>query len=259
MDEEIWNKLPMIVEVMKVMADQMTYLQTENITMSDAYGAWLEVEGRLKKMTKCPLAVILLEKIIFRMADKNIVENDVMRAALFMDPRFKNLLTTVQKQKAESHLVYLHQKQNLKRGRDVIPEILTEDFQTSEDNISDNVLEQILREREISLQDMNVNQLESSCDTLLAEIEKFKVIGRIHAGKSVITFWESMKFKFPRMYELAKTVLEVSVERNFSTLDFVLNKRRTRLTDCNLEMLLLIKLNKNMFYEVLGSGEHQFE
>lgn len=259
-EEGIWNKLPEVVEVLKIMANKMTYLQGEHITMSDAYGAWLEIEARLRKMTKCPLAVVMLEKIIFRMADKNIVENDVMRAALFLDPRFKNMLTHIQKHKAETHLIYLNQKLDLKR--DVHPRTLAVQLQKPEE--SDNVLEQILRDREISQQIINDTPSISRCDTLLAEIENFKDVGRVHAGIDVTEFWESKKFKYPKLYELARTVFsvaptEVSVERNFSTLDFVFNKRRTKLTDSNLEMLLFIKLNKKMFYKTFDSGEFQFE
>lgn len=66
------------------------------------------------------------------------------------------------------------------------------------------------------------------------------------------------------LYDLARTIYavaptEVSVERNFSTLDFVLNKRRTNLLDENLEMVLFLKLNKSLYFDPYCFNQLSFD
>jgi len=57
-----------------------------------------------------------------------------------------------------------------------------------------------------------------------------------------------MQFKSPHLTEIAKVVLatpatQVSVERSFSALNFILNERRTSLSAENINTLLVVKLN----------------
>lgn len=67
-----------------------------------------------------------------------------------------------------------------------------------------------------------------------------------------MAFWEANKTIKPELYEIAKAVFavastEVSVERNFSALSFILNKYRCSLGDEMLEDILFVRLNKSLF------------
>jgi hAT family C-terminal dimerisation region len=69
------------------------------------------------------------------------------------------------------------------------------------------------------------------------------------AGETILTFWEKQKNIQPNLQKLAQVVFavpatQVTVERSFSTLDFVFSKRRGRINEDNLENQLLVCLNR---------------
>lgn len=69
-------------------------------------------------------------------------------------------------------------------------------------------------------------------------------------------FWETYKHKYKEIYILAKIIFaaaptEVSVERCFSWLAFILNKYRYSLSDENLDTILFIRLNKKIFDDIV--------
>lgn len=75
-------------------------------------------------------------------------------------------------------------------------------------------------------------------------------IERIHHKNSILEFWNSRKDDDPVLYELASIIhaippSQTTVERAFSILNYILNPRRTRLSESTLEMILMINLNKD--------------
>lgn len=265
MDDETWKELERFVNILSLFANKIKYLQKANLSLTDVYGVWLELECRLKKVANCSLAKNLLEKLIFRKAEMHIVENDVTLAGLFLDLRFQFMLTPEQKEKAKNHLLYLWQKIESKKKESEnnselpVMENTQMEFQI---NDCDDELEQIMREMERQQSDAGTSNVENI--SILEEITKFSAKGRSNATNDMNKSWEAEKFIFPILYELAKTIMavaptEVSVERNFSTLDFILNKRRNRLTDPNLEMILFTKLNKSLFYHAFETQEFNFD
>lgn len=69
-------------------------------------------------------------------------------------------------------------------------------------------------------------------------------------------YWLKREKTHPEMHEVAMVVLaapsnQVSVERGFSALALVLSPQRTRLGPDTLENILLIKLNKEVFMQVI--------
>lgn len=266
MDEAIWEKLPFIVEILGLFAKKMEYLQKENISLADVFGVWLELESRLTKIGNSPLVKVFWEKLMHRKAEMNITSNEVTLSNMFLDLRFHFTLTTEQKELAKKHLIYLWEKINSKQDKPEREQPISpgmEEKETENDD-SEDMLEQIMRELESSQHIGAAIAPRSTDDCILQEIQNFCKMGRAKATENIIIKWETDKFSFPILYELARTIMavaptEVSVERNFSALDFILTKRRNRLTDENLEMILLIKLNHSLFYESFGNGELAFD
>lgn len=69
-------------------------------------------------------------------------------------------------------------------------------------------------------------------------------------------FWKSRKSSHPELYQVASLIFsvpsnQVSVERAFSALRLVLADQRTSLGEEMLEIILLLKLNIQLFNEVL--------
>lgn len=258
-DEDFWNKLSATRDILKLFADKMTLLQKENLTLTDSLGCWIEIKARLEKIKDCPFATELLENLNKRMTEKNILDNDVTLSAIYLDLRFHLLLTPAQKAKAEAHLTYLHQKMSTKlhtNARESAHELRSSPAPYEE---TDHVLELLMREKE-SLSLVNHDTANATDDLLLDEMRKFRLRGRTNVTSDVMQNWRAEKFNFPILFELAKMFMavaptEVSVERNFSTLDFILNKRRNRMLDENLEMILFVKLNNSLFQDAFEKGE----
>lgn len=191
MDENIWNDLPAIVEVLKIFANKMDYMQKENITMSDTYGVWLELEIRLKKMINCSFAAVILDKLLHRRTQMNIVENDVMLSAIFLDLRFHRHLSIEQKDKASKHLHYLSQKMGIKGNKQInVPPSTPHTVSTIDDSMLENILQEIESTQGTSCATVPVN------NTLNEEIKAFCEIERANATVDVIAGWNALRFKF---------------------------------------------------------------
>lgn len=255
-DEDFWNKLSATRDILKLFADKMTLMQKENLTLTDSLGCWIEIKARLEKIKDCPFATELLENLNNRMAEMKIFDNDVTLSAIYLDLRFHLLLTPSQ---AEAHLTYLHQKMSTKlheNARESAHEFCSSPAPYED---TDNVLELLMREKE-SLSLISRDTANAMDDLLQDEMRKFRQRVRATATSDVMQNWRAEKFNFPILFELAKMVMavaptEVSVERNFSTLDFILNKRRNRLLDENLEMILFVKLNNSLFQDAFEREE----
>lgn len=68
-------------------------------------------------------------------------------------------------------------------------------------------------------------------------------------GETILTYWQSQRFEQPELFKLSEIVhavpaTQVTVERAFSTLDFVFTKRRGRTKAAILEKQLLVCLNR---------------
>lgn len=261
-DDEIWAELPIFVDVLGMFTEKMDFLQKEDITLTDVCGVWLELDSPLKNMANIKLASVLREKLSLRKAEMKIFDNDVTISAMFLDLRFHFLLTSEEKQRGKNHSIYLWQKQSSRKYNAEPAPMILDTEEPSNDNNNENVLENIMRDLESSQQNATATKLKN--DSIDEEIQKFCQNPRAEATVNMNMKWESLKFSFPILYELAKTIMavaptEVSCERNFSTLDFILNKRRNRLSDHNLETILFIKLNQSLFYESFENGEFTFD
>ena len=84
---------------------------------------------------------------------------------------------------------------------------------------------------------------------IYADVENFDVMyGRLPLNSNIFQFFNDLKFKSPHLSALAQVVLaipatQMSVERAFSALHFILSERRSSITADNLNLLLVVKLN----------------
>ena len=90
-------------------------------------------------------------------------------------------------------------------------------------------------------------QLLSRSNLQLA-IDKCECEPRVNSRLSVLQYWRSKRFVYPELFRLSKIVLaapmrQVSVERTFSGLKFVLSDLRCALHSDVLEDIMLIRCN----------------
>lgn len=76
-------------------------MQTEQLFIGDFYKHWLNLKIQLQSMAS-ETANIILAKLKDR--ESQLLDNDALNAALFLDPRLKRLLSTEKKTEAKKHL-----------------------------------------------------------------------------------------------------------------------------------------------------------
>lgn len=88
-------------------------------------------------------------------------------------------------------------------------------------------------------------------------MEENKVLPKnnLFTEKTVLDYWNARKDECKELYKLAEVILSISptqviVERSFSTLSYVFNSLRNRLSPKNLDDILIISLNENLFREI---------
>ncbi|XP_065323660.1 uncharacterized protein LOC135930799 [Gordionus sp. m RMFG-2023] len=118
----------------------------------------------------------------------------------------------------------------------------------SKDNLDDD-FEDLLKSHE-SLNKNNSQGIENynKCIEIEYIIRSFDNIERLEKDTNLLNYWENVKNSMPELYKLAITVLavpatQVSVERAFSSLKFILSAQRTKLNPEILENILVIRSN----------------
>lgn len=255
MSDETWQQIENLHEPLKVVAETMVKIQAENFTLSDAYGQWIALRENLKHI-ECTLFVsTLLTSMETR--GSPLMTSTLMVTAVFLDPRFHLLLSEQEKLQA---MLFL----NKLAARTLLQQI-NMDAQPSNNTIADDVdtptispLERLLREKEMEqnqIAERGREEAQSTNSKIMVEIAKFQKLGRIDLNTNIHTFWLESRMQQPLLYELATVIMsipptEVSCERNFSKLKFIMNRLRCSLSDKEIEKINFLSLNSEFFDEL---------
>lgn len=229
-------------------------LQSEQLTLTDFYGAWLTCKIQTQSLNT-NFSNNLSQCLIIR--EQHIMNNKVLLSAIYLDPRFKNMLTQEQSTIAIEHLinVWVHIKELEKKEIEFVgsmknPTIEDNDNGLASMNDSDE-LETFLQEKdnESSLS-FNSPTQGSTATRIEAALKSYYLDQKRLSHKlNVLKFWKQMETTYPELAELAKTIYsvpstQVSVERLFSGLKFILSPYRTSVSSKNLEDQLLVRTNR---------------
>lgn len=109
---EEWVTIESIVSVLSPIHTLTLKLQACQLLLGDFYKYWLEMTLHLKNQNH-ELSSKLLNCIELRQTE--LVDNETMNAALFLDPRFRRLLSREKMQSAKNHLKHIiHRVESLK-------------------------------------------------------------------------------------------------------------------------------------------------
>ncbi|XP_060859754.1 uncharacterized protein LOC132936957 [Metopolophium dirhodum] len=225
-------------------------LQSEQLTLSDFYSTWISCKIETRTLEN-PFSNKLVKCMEYR--EQFIMNNKVLLAAIFLDPRFKVTLSEIQYDIAISHLisiwVYLKDnKINSKDNHESMEDQIAES-DNFEFNQNSDPLEQFLQERE-SVEVVSCSS-QNSTSTVIENLLKTYYLNqkRLSYKINILQFWKSMEDTYPELYILAKIVFavpstQVSVERLFSGLKFILSPYRSNITSKNLENQLIVRTNR---------------
>ncbi|CAK9300116.1 unnamed protein product [Gordionus sp. m RMFG-2023] len=212
--------------------------------MGDFYAAWIKCLMQTSKVDT-PFARLLVSTMKAREIN---FKNEVFCSAIYLDPRYNVFLTFEEREIARKHLCKTWNLiQNLNNQNiEILNTMPTCSY--SKDNLDDD-FEDLLKSHE-SLKKNNSQGIENynKCIEIEYIILSFDNIERLEKDTNLLNYWENVKNSMPELYKLAITVLavratQVSVERAFSSLKFILSAQRTKLNPEILENILVIRSN----------------
>lgn len=250
-----WEKVEILSRTLLPAKICTKKLQYEQLTLSDFYGVWVSCKLQTEKLDTS-ISKKLLQFMINR--ENHIMENNVLLGAIFMDPRYKVTLNEDQCNTAIEHLVkvWIHLKSvELKNDhQDNITQNIEDEHEKSSSNDSNDVLEHFLKNKDknnsvsmdCSIPNSQTFTIATRIETLLKSYQIDQ--NRLNHKVDILQFWKTMEASYPELSQLAKVVFsvpatQVSVERLFSGLKFILSPYRSNVTSTNLENQLLIRTN----------------
>lgn len=244
-----WSKIKEICTALQPAKICTKKLQTEQLTLSEFFGVWSETKVTTEAV-QTPFAALIVERMIHR--EQKLINNDILLSAVYMDPRYKVLLSNTQIERAKSHLKHLWAKIiSLNHDANAMNESNDNGNSSSESGSTYDEFEHLLKlkERQQNLI-KTCSSIESDLYRIETELERYNVEQkRLNRKINILQFWDEKKQSQPELYKLAMIVLavpatQVSVERLFSGLKFILSPLRTNIGEEILENQLLVRANR---------------
>lgn len=258
LEDDEWTKIEEICVALRPSKICTKRLQAEQLTLSEFFGIWYET----KMMTEAiatPFATLILEQMISR--EQKLLNNDILLSAVFMDPRYKVLLEKTQIERAKSHLKHIWNKLMSLNNKEHLNIDCVNEISSSNSSASGSTCDEFENLLKLKQQqhDLEKSHLSSSNESDLCilrvvnELETYDVEQkRLNRKIDILHFWEEKRKKQPELYKLAMVILsvpatQVSVERLFSGLKFVLSSLRANINENILEDQLLVRANRIFF------------
>lgn len=245
-----WKALRELVVLLKIPYNATIDFQYQKLTLSDVYGKWVGMQLHLEKCISKPqfksgLAKHLLDALKSR--NENIFKNPFMVCALYLDPRYRNAIISnhEKRDEAQKMLTKIWYRINATSNNDST---------VVEMNVSSDLSIDDFDESQAVYQLYNpTNVNDERATDIETKIEIFQPDSTTIT--SVLQYWESMKDTEPELYKLAMVIFavpptEVQIERDFSDLKWIFTERRYNLSQSRLEAILLLHLNKDLFYKI---------
>lgn len=251
-----WKAFKAISAVLEPLAKLTTELQAENLFATDFVLKWKAMVLNLDKM-KTTHSKLLLKYILIR--EKEIFANPLMKAVQYLDKRTNTLMTAEDKTKAKEviRMVFAKKCELLKIPVDDedVQEVQAVDDDDEPSGVSDefNELNKLLEETEALENPTTLNDRLKVKRNLEKDFADYDRMTRLPLASSLVEFWNGKKQKdslplisFVAHDIIAVPVTEVSVERLFSHLNFILNKHRSSLAPDLLGMIMFLRMNSKL-------------
>lgn len=251
-----WVELKTIIQVLNPIFVTMKKLQHAQLTLSEFYGIWVNLRLSLSKIQN-QHTIAKEFYVAIQSRERVLLTNPVVLASLCLHPQYKVLLRGEEMQLGIQVLLQLWERmKNIEKRNEV--DGSTNSAQDKSNN-EDSELDLLLLEKQ---QDFvtNIDDITISNDERIQPVPLDLRLLITTFIKTVFTnnklpilkFWENNKTRFSELYMLANVVnaipaTQVRVERDFSALSNLFGKLRTNLSDENLEHILLVKLNPQLF------------
>ena len=255
-NESLFEELHLITEALEPVHSLNIKLQREILLPGDFYSDWVKCKLKLGSL-KHSYATLLMSTMNDR--ENMILSNDALLAAVYLDPRYKSLITGSKVNEANQYIANFFQRfLKLKCIEVSFLIFFLKHFKTFAvinmiffkiDNL-ENSEEQDVDDFEKILisNDKKFKSNEKNVYDILKLLKDYQNESRIDRNEDILKYWEKKKTDLPEFSEVALLlqslpVTQVSVERAFSSLHYIYNNLRTSLKPDLLHKILFIRLN----------------
>lgn len=247
LDEIEWIESEHLAAVLRPFFKYVEKLQAVNCTLSDFFGYWISIRLNMAKKDHPLKHFILTEMDKYKVS---LLQNPVLVAAVYLDPRYQRVLSAGEKRLACILLKNIYIKYQVIKEVEIQPQ--TNNVVNNDDSDSFNDMMEYLNSlpnepQVFSQTTINVDKV----DDIIGSFDG-KRDSSMHV--SPLEYWEKHKTEMPVLYELSQAIFAIpptqsSVERTFSALPVILTAKRTRIGDECLQNILLLKNNQHMHPE----------
>lgn len=258
LDNNEWDYVHQITEILSPFNKYTKKLQSEVVTLSDFFGYWTTLRIKLAKSDD-ELSINLLDEM--NNYHEMLMMNPAMLGAVYLDPRYQRGLKD-KKPTAKQFLVNLFLK--MKK---------VESYSETQEEESAEKTDTVVCQSGTANESDSFDDMErylNACDSAHKGPESSiahdgDAINEIFISEllngfdgytdsiksSIFDIWQNKMHTHTDLYRLAMVVFTIpptqtSVERCFSALPFILRPQRTRISDNNLENILLVRLNHDI-------------
>lgn len=248
--EDFWDKGAEILKVLKPIYIVTKEMQKVGYGLCDFYISWLRLQKNLDRFHAEETLLNLtyeLERALEKRKSE-VLDTPMMLAAIYLDPRVKFKLNATQKECAMLYLKQLNTRnQQLASNRD---EVQAENETFLANNTLDELNEEFNSAQMYEIDDDPV----SDTNLLMIAFAEYEKVKHVDFKNTVMNFWRIHKNDFPLIYPLACIVHAIPAsqcleERHFSSFSYIRNSKRCTLGAENVQNILTVRLNKELFYK----------
>lgn len=196
-----------------------------------------------------------------------LIDHPLMQCAIFLDPRFKRDIEHDQQkvQYVKTVIEDLWKHHQSIKHKDIETYPIVEERPSNElDKMKDLYAELDVHYNSLHLEESGTDDQ----NAIAAGIDKYESIAtglRMKSNESIQLFWDSNQKEIgTELYEVACIIFSIpatqaSVERSFSALKFLFTDYRYGLSEEMLENLMIVHLNKDLFYLVREKDVYEFK
>lgn len=246
-----WDNVTTLCEALKPLALLTTRLQAEQLDVSQFIYLWTHFAVfKLERLAESNNKAESLRKCV-KVREQPIFENVVVVAATYLDKRFQQTLDTNAIERAKSFIMKVWRKKNIVAG----------EVETYQDDSSVQYQSQLMEGEDEEFAQFlggigetqstvaqNTNQINDP-SKIKAELKAFEELKplRFPTNANIMEFWaktNNLSTLAPIALDIISIPMtEVTVERMFSHLKFVLNEHRTNMSPKLLEDILFLRMN----------------
>lgn len=268
---EKWEVLQEIEEVLFLPYLITTELQRADLCLSDFYGCFKIIKMKLNEMILNPCRTNLAKNLLTRLEQRkrDLIENEMMLCAIFLDPRFKRDLDQnpekVQFAKISLGNIWKHMEAMKEVNKQTNQTKMPSKQKTKGTKLAEYYAELDKMDEQCNFMTLQKDGSTNEIELAIHKYEEFVKNTRMKSSDSIQKFWDTNKEQFgAELYKIACTIYaipptQVSVERTFSALKFLFTDYRYRLSENMLESLMIVHTNSDMYYLIRDAELNQLK